>query len=369
MKRFPTGRISGMTKIAAAMLLAAGVPMAAHAQSNITIYGSMDAGVAYVNNQGGTSNWMAQQGGTQPDRWGFRGVEDLGGGNRAIFLLENGFSTLTGNTLKAGAMFNRQSWVGLQSDTLGTLTIGHMAPFSFEWLGPFSTAYLGMNWYMFHPGNLDELANTSVVQLDNSVKYVTPDFAGFKAAGMISLGNTTNFATGKKWSVAANYTNAGFKASVAYSNENNRTPNVAVLGGATFQNQPVATYSASNIENMGAGVSYGFGPWLLHALYTRVKLASPGYSDTYQSFDGGVNYASSIANTITFGAATTNMSGKRWTQVSLGDVYALSKRTQVYVSGVYQHASGNGAVTAINTIGASSTANQVVIMSGVHHAF
>ena len=65
MKRFPTGRIPGMTKLAAAMLLAAGVPVAAHAQSNVTLYGSMDAGVAYVNNQGGSANWMAQQGATQ----------------------------------------------------------------------------------------------------------------------------------------------------------------------------------------------------------------------------------------------------------------------------------------------------------------
>ncbi len=369
MKRFPMGRIPGMTALAAAMLLAAGVPVAAQAQSNVTIYGSLDAGMAYVNNQGGNANWIAQQGATQPDRWGFRGVEDLGGGNRAIFQLENGFSTLSGNTVKAGAMFNRQSWVGLQSDKMGTLTIGHMTTFNFDWLGPMSTAYLGMNWYMFHPGNIDELANTSVVQVDNSVRYVTPDFAGFKAGSMISFGNNTNFANGRKWSVAANYTNGGFKASAVYSNENNRTPNVAVLGGATFQGQAVGSYAASNVENMGAGVSYGFGPWLLHALYTRVKLQSPGFSDTYQSFDGGANYATGVANTITFGAATTSLTGKRWTQVSLGDVYAFSKRTQVYLSGVYQHASGNGAVTAINTIGASSTGNQFIILSGVHHSF
>ncbi|MDM8357545.1 porin [Pandoraea communis] len=351
------------------MLLGVGVPVAAHAQSNVTLYGSLDAGVAFVNNQGGSANWLAQQGGTQPDRWGLRGVEDLGGGNRAIFLLENGFSTLTGNTLKAGGMFNRQSWVGLQSDKMGTVTIGHMTAFNYDWLGPLSSAYLGMNWYMFHPGNLDELANTSIVQTDNSVRYVTPDFRGFKAGAMMSFGNNTNFANGRKWSLGVNYANGGFKASAVYSNENNRTPNVAVLGGATFQGQAIASYAASNVENMGAGASYRFGPWLVHALYTRVKLQSPGYSDTYQSFDGGANYSTSAVNTVALGAATTNMSGKRWTQVSLGDVYAFSKRTQVYLSGVYQHASGNGAVTAINTIGASSTSNQLAIMSGVHHSF
>lgn len=372
MKRFSTGRMStqrsrGLTLVAAAvMAMATG---AAQAQSNVQLYGSMDAGVAYVSNQGGKSNWMAQQGGTQPDRWGLRGIEDLGGGMHAIFLLENGFSTLTGNTLKAGSMFNRQSWVGLQSDSAGTLTIGHMAPFSFDWLGPMSSAYLGQNWYMFHPGNLDELANTSVVQVDNSVRYVTPDFKGFKLGTMFSFGNTTNFASGRKWSVAANYANGGFKAAAAYSNENNRSPNVAVLGGTTFQGQAVASYAAQYVENMGAGASYSFGPWLVHGLYTRVKLQNPGYSDTYQAWDAGVNYLTSVANQITFGAAVTTMSGKRWTQFQLGDVYNFSKRTNVYLSGVYQHASGTGAVTAINTIGASSTRSQVVVMSGVHHSF
>ncbi|WP_224788549.1 porin [Pandoraea terrae] len=356
------------SRLAAAALLAAGAA-AAHAQSSVTLYGSLDAGVAYISNQAGHANWIAEQGGAQPDRWGLRGSEDLGGGNKAIFLLENGFSTLTGNTIKAGAMFNRQSWVGLQSDRLGTVTIGHMTPFNFDWLGPYSTAYLGQNWYMFHPGNIDELANTSVVQIDNAVRYVTPDFAGLKFAGMFAFGNTTNFAVGRKYSVGANYANGPFKASVVYSNENNRTPNVAVLGGPTFQGQPVGTYAASNVQNMGAGLSYVIGPWLLHALYTRVKLESPGQSDTYQSWDGGANFATGAANQITFGVANTTLSGKRWTQVQLGDVYSLSKRTQVYVSGVYQHASGNGAVTAVNTISPSSTSGQLVVMTGMHHSF
>lgn len=369
MKRFATGRNSGVTKLMAALAITAGVSTAAQAQSNVTLYGSMDAGVAYVSNSSGKSNVLAEQGGTQPDRWGLRGVEDLGGGMRAIFLLENGFSTLTGQTVKAGAMFNRQSWLGLQSDSAGTLTIGHMTPFNFDWLGPMSTAYLGQNWYMFHPGNIDELANTSVVQLDNSVRYVTPDYAGFKLGSMFSFGNTTNFASGRKWSLGANYANGGLKGALVYTNENNRTPNVAVLGGTTFQGQAVASYTAANVENMGAGASYAFGSWLVHALYTRVKLENPGYSTTYQSWDAGVNYLTSVPNQITFGVAGTTMSGKRWLQFELGDVYSLSKRTSVYISGVYQHAGGNGAITAINTVTASSTQSQVVVMSGIHHSF
>jgi predicted porin len=125
MKRFPMGRIPGMTALAAATLLAAGVPVAAQAQSNVTIYGSLDAGMAYVNNQGGNANWIAQQGATQPDRWGFRGVEDLGGGNRAIFQLETASRRSRAtpsrparcSTASRGSVCSRTRWVRSPSVT------------------------------------------------------------------------------------------------------------------------------------------------------------------------------------------------------------------------------------------------------------
>ncbi|MFD2272046.1 porin [Undibacterium arcticum] len=63
----------------------------AFAQSNVTVYGSMDAGVAYVNNVGGKSVTRLDQGTMQPDRIGFRGTEDLGEGLKANYQLEAGF--------------------------------------------------------------------------------------------------------------------------------------------------------------------------------------------------------------------------------------------------------------------------------------
>ncbi|MBU6492001.1 porin [Pandoraea sp.] len=357
-----------MKHVVTGLTLALACAGAAYAQSNVTLYGSMDAGVAYVSNQGGNSKWIAEQGGTQPDRWGLRGAEDLGGGLKAIFQLENGFSTLNGMTLSSGSMFNRMSIVGLSSDRLGTLTLGHMTPFNMDWLGPFSTAYLGENWYMFHPGNIDELANTTVVQMNNAVRYVSPSYNGLSVGAMFAFGNTTNFATGRNYSVGLHYANGPLKAAAVYSNENNRTPNVAGLGVSTFQGVPAARYAADHVENMGAGASYVVGPWLLHALYTRVKLQSLGQSDTYQSYDAGADYATNPANRVTLGAATTSLAGMHWTQFQVGDVYAFSKLTQIYVSGVYQHATG-GAVASINTAGASSNGNQLVVMTGVHHSF
>jgi hypothetical protein len=60
----------------------------------------------------------------QGSRWGMRGTEDLGGGLKAIFLLENGFDASTGKLWQGGLEFGRQAWVGLSSARLGTVSLG-----------------------------------------------------------------------------------------------------------------------------------------------------------------------------------------------------------------------------------------------------
>ena len=166
-----------MKHIIAAGLTAICATSGAWAQSSVTLYGSLDAGIAYISNVGGHSKWIEEQGNMQPDRWGLKGVEDLGGGLKTVFQLENGFYTNTGAFAKAGTLFNRQAYVGLSSDQIGTVTLGHQTPFSFDVLGPLSTAYQAASWYAFHPGNIDELADTGVVPFDNSVKFRSASFA------------------------------------------------------------------------------------------------------------------------------------------------------------------------------------------------
>jgi predicted porin len=185
---------------------------------------------------------------------------------------------------------------------------------------------------------------------------------------MMGLGNTTNFSTGKTLSFGVNYANGPFKAAAVYSNEHNRTPSIITTGINTFQGVPAATYSADKVENMGAGLSYQLGKLLVHALYTRVKLQSNGFSDTYQSWDAGANYQFTPANTLAGGAATTTLSGRRWTQFEIGDIYALSKRTQVYVNVLYEHANDN-ANAAFFTAGVSGGRNQAIVLTGIHHSF
>src|ERR1700737_5110750 len=82
----------------------------AHAQSSVTLYGTLDAGLVYSNNQLGHSNWQQASGSVSNTYFGLRGSEDLGGGLHAIFTLENGFNLNNGQFSESNTMFTRESF-------------------------------------------------------------------------------------------------------------------------------------------------------------------------------------------------------------------------------------------------------------------
>ncbi|MGF6934345.1 putative porin [Paraburkholderia sp. UCT70] len=80
------------------------------------MYGSLDAGLIYSNNQLGHSNWQQGSGSLSNTYFGLRASEDLGGGLHVIFTLENGFNLNNGQNGESNTMFNRQAFVGPKSD-------------------------------------------------------------------------------------------------------------------------------------------------------------------------------------------------------------------------------------------------------------
>ncbi len=105
-------------------LALAGMPAVSHAQSSVTLYGILDAGITWVNNTGGSHVVKFDDGISYGNRWGLKGTEDLGGGLSAVFVLENGFHLGNGQTGFGGAEFGRQAYVGL-SNKWGTLSFGN----------------------------------------------------------------------------------------------------------------------------------------------------------------------------------------------------------------------------------------------------
>lgn len=352
---------------------ASGLAASAFAQSNVTIYGSLDTGVAYVNNLGGGSVARVDQGTMQPDRIGFRGTEDLGGNLKANFQLESGFSTDTGAQTKSGYLFNRYSTVGLSGD-FGAVTLGHMPDIVFDYVGKLSDAYQLTNWYLFHPGNLDSLANT--YQFDNTVRYTSPTFAGLQVSGMYGFGEVAgNSSSGRNISAGASYVNGPLRASLAYSKLNNRAAGYA----GTFL-QSVGLGSAATVFNSltttAAGVGYVIGPVRLNSVYTQVKIALPtNQTPTQKNFDLGAAWRYATADTLNLGYGLSKLEGAHWNTVSLSNVHAFSKRTELYAQVAYQRAGGDAKYAVMNGTGAagatgvSSSNSQMVTTVGIHHSF
>jgi predicted porin len=103
--------------ISLGVLIATLIPGVSSAQSSVTLYGILDSGVEYLTNVQRTGHSVFQAGSAEiyGNLFGMTGVEDLGGGLKAIFKLEAGFNPNTGTSLQGGRLFGRSAWVGLSN--------------------------------------------------------------------------------------------------------------------------------------------------------------------------------------------------------------------------------------------------------------
>lgn len=377
-------------KTLAAAAVAGVVSAGAHAQSSVTLYGSLDAGIGYVNKVGGGPLWVQTSGALSDTYFGLRGVEDLGGGTGAIFKLESGFNLGNGRFGSWGSnivgddsstMFNRQAYVGLQNARYGAFTLGRQYDSVVDYLSPLSLAGKGVN-LAAHPFNNDNIG--AQYSINNSIKYESPDYAGFHFGGMYGFSNSPgNVAGGRQWSVGMGYGNGPFKVAAVYDQVDN-----SALGGALANNGD-AVIAAGRQRTFGVGGNYTYGPATVGLLWTRSKFhdyggALGGSSIRFDNIEASGVYsltpALALVGSYTFTYAGTNSPDQvyRWHSVTAGADYSLSKRTDFYLAGVYQHAASGYAGPAsadylqtniAGMIPASGTQNQVGIVSGVRVKF
>lgn len=111
---------------------------AAWAQSNVTVYGVIDAGMRYdiSANAAGDNKTAMVSGGQSTSRIGFRGTEDLGNGLTARFQLEGGLNTTTGTSSQNGStgtvLFDRLAFVGLGHKKFGEIQMGRNTTGTFD---------------------------------------------------------------------------------------------------------------------------------------------------------------------------------------------------------------------------------------------
>jgi predicted porin len=149
----------------------------ASAQSQINIYGVLDAGLAIGSGGPNGRTTEVTSGLSQSSRFGFKGSEDLGNGLAVRFVLEGALAVDTGATDKDNLLFGREAWVGLDSKQWGSVALGRQYTPIYRTLlavDPFGNNYGGTS------GRLMK-GETGGTRTANTVTYGTPTFAGFDA--------------------------------------------------------------------------------------------------------------------------------------------------------------------------------------------
>lgn len=375
-----------------AMAAAAFSASAAHAQSSVTLYGLLDAGLMYTNNVASGSSHgglvQATSGNINGDRFGMKGSEDLGQGLKAVFTLESGFNGENGKSGQDGRLFGRMAFVGLSSNQFGTLTIGRQFDEMYDFIGPLSGAAADFGFSSFaHPYDNDNLTHT--VGINNAVKYMSNSYNGFTFGSMYAFSNSTDFDLNRAYSVGASYNNGPLKAAVAYLQIDGSKGTTSSSAGAVdiAENSAVAGFSAgAKVQRtFGSGLNYSFGPATVGFVYTQSQFygsdsfGANGGNVSFNNFELNGKYAITpavtlgVADTITTGhvdGSKTYGASPKWNTLDLQADYSLSKRTDLYAEAMYEHVTGDNYVAFLKTSGgASSDANQVVATVGLRTKF
>ena len=359
-----------MKKSAIAALVCASFVAAAHAQGSVTLYGSIDEGVTYNTNAKGSGSALAGPVAV-PDFFGLRGSEDLGNQLKAVFALQDGFLSNTGAGTIANEAFSHFAWVGLSSPRYGALTMGRQLDLTTEALRLNSNGSIQYTFYLFHPANLD---NIGIIgdSINNSVRYMTPTVGGFTASAIYGFDDTTT-QPGRVISTDVSYRNGPFRASAVYSSWRHHAIDVgSKLGYTSFLGQSLtggAVFNARTQDIGGVSALYSFGQKVdLHGMLTQVNLSTDTGSGRMRTVEAGADVHTSVANTVNVGGHLSWLTGTRYAELGVGDMYLLSVRTTVYAQVAWQHANGNGNA-AIPLLVPSSGANQMAFRVGMHHFF
>ena len=347
-----------MTRIALATLAVMGATTAM-AQSSVTLYGRVNTSIEHQKQGSQSATGMVNN----ASRFGIRGIEDLGGGLKAGFVLESGFNSDDGagtpwtHGTGAGMTFGRQSEVNL-SGGFGMIRLGNFVPESY-----YATAdYVSMH-------NHDTGTSSDALYYDpvwfggmstkNKIGYRTPNMGGFTVDASVSLHEKDATLPRKNgYDLAANYAAGPLHLGAGYSNVN-----------SNWQ----AALSAS----------YTFGPVTLGGYYQRIKDANQWIATgagSRNNFRLSAMYAlgaSEFHANLGRANSWSNVSGSAATQWTLGYNYNLSKRTKVYAfytrlnkgdRNIGDNASGNSTISSLlSARGAGNDFSSVAL--GVRHNF
>lgn len=353
-----------MQKKLIALAVAAAASTGAFAQSsNVQIYGVVDYGYTIrhdrlksvrtgnnaVINENTFSKTNSQFNGGQSagNRIGFKGVEDLGNGLKAVFVLERGFALDTGSDANTGdgvSGFNRQAYVGL-SGSYGTVVGGLVyTPYYtlVSGLDPFADGTVGT--YNNVKGDINGLFNP--VRVNNTVAYVSPSWGGFNFTAAYSNNAladespTRNAANNNVYALAGNYVAPDWNVGLSYH---------YIAAGSKNDLNPGAQRELKGVHNITLGGAYDFKAVKVSAFVSYDKAS---YKDNALGIYPTPDNKKSISQTnfmlgavapfgkhavkgsVNYSYNSKNQFGKAW-QFAVGYDYNFSKRTNFYAAYSY----------------------------------
>ncbi|MEN3372620.1 porin [Dechloromonas sp. ZS-1] len=320
-----------------ALAVAAAASSAAFAQSNVTVYGAVDLGQAFVKSSG-SSVANTEQGtvgrlDNNSSHIGFKGVEDLGNGLKALFTYEVGFAADTGVIGTTNTYGTRDAYIGLTGG-FGTVVAGNLThPLrAFGAKVELTPAAAGFGTMASVTGTIAGLHTGADNRANNAVAYVSPSFGGFSGTvAYINGEQKTNAAASatadanvntRAYQVAAQYDNGPLFVGAGYHKA--KEPQ---LGYNSFQATPV-TAAADGVDARVIRLA------AVYTLPTATKLTAL-YDNTKVSGDGFIKRnAFSLGVAQSFGKNTVGVeyaqSGKIKTDAGTADQTKVSMWTAVY---------------------------------------
>lgn len=363
--------------------LAALSAASAFAQSSVTVYGRFDAGLTRDSGglAGASSVSRLDSGIAGGSRLGFRGVEDLGSGLKANFVMETGFcGDANNNSTPAGAgnapgfctggnaFMGREARVGL-SGGFGSLDLGRQYTPAFSVLNtldPFGTGTAGqiVNLFDSTGGYGAAGVNTGNPRMNNTVKFSTANFGGFTASIGYGFGEVANNSSaGRSTGLNAQYSNGPIYVGFAYH---------------------IAKNNANTDERKNAlvGATYDFGPAKAHFAYGTTKnaiaqlaIVTPPVTAANINNGNGRNVMLGVSAPLGAGRLMASyirhddkgVNNFDADQLGIGYSYALSKRTSLYTAYAKINNKNNSFYTVGNA-GNSGIGNSAFNL-GVAHTF
>lgn len=350
------------TVLGAALLAAAG---AVSAQSSVTLFGVLDARVAYGRGSLADVTQLTNSG-LNTSRIGFRGVEDLGGGLSASFWLEaalnndNGTGGVTNLNNQAsggapagtgggqGLTFARRSTVSLSGKRWGELRLGrdYVPQYLNLLFDPFGNVGVGV------PLTLSSIiTGVTSTRASNGIAYFLPaGLGGFYGTVRYYLGENLQNGTpseddGTGGGVRIGYASGPWDIAVAtgrtdYAAGDTRQSNIG--GSWDFKVAKAAVVIGRDRSGALRGRSWELAG-VLPVGVAELKLALSGYR--------------------------TDAAGRPETKkIALGYVHHLSKRTALYTTWARVDNSG-GAAASLNGSRTAANASSSGLDLGIRHSF